>query len=248
MKALLAQGAGFLDTCATLMQRAMNTVPAGVQLSEVITAMDVKPVNVTFDFTPSGQLSLSGKIRVLTPAGTSPPASLTLRLPDHNTHLVPENVTGQSVFGRSSNGYGTTTYFPFESTREGVGNASTFEITGDIAQKRSFAISSEIFVVPSLTSLSGTTLNATIAISAGRSCNDLKFEIAAPLTQLGTLAPLTSRKTVVVDREVEGMDGFAFCQVVAVLEDVPTGLVSIKVIVQGSVADTLLVNGGKAGW
>jgi hypothetical protein len=99
-----------------------------------------------------------------------------------------------------------------------------------------------------LTSLSGTTLNTTIAISAGRSCNDLTVEIAAPLTQPGTLAPLTSRKSIVANKEVKGIDGFAFCQAGAVLEDVPTGLVSIKVIVQGSVADTLLVNGGRAGW
>lgn len=248
MKALLAQGEGFLDTCATLFQRAMNTVPAGVQLGGDINAMDVKPINVTFDFTSSGQLALSGKIRVLTPAGTSPPASLTFRLPDHNTHLLPENATGQSVFGRSGDRYATTTYFPFTSTRASIRNASTFEITGDVAQKHSFAIHSDIFVVPSLTSLSGTMLNATIALSADRSCSELTVEVVAPLTQPGTLAPRTSKKGVVVDKEVEGLDGFAFCRASAVLEGVPTGLVSVKVVVKGNAVDTLLVNGGNAGW
>jgi hypothetical protein len=64
MHALFAQGAGFLDTCAQLMGRAMNTVPLGVQLGEVINAMDVKPINVTYDFSSDGKLTLSGNIRV----------------------------------------------------------------------------------------------------------------------------------------------------------------------------------------
>jgi hypothetical protein len=113
MRTLFAQGAGFLDTCAELMSRAINTVPAGVQLSEPITAMPVKPVNVTYDFGEDGKLMLSGKIRILTPAGTSPPQSLVLRVNDHETKLESEAETGSSVFGHNSNGYGTTTYFPF---------------------------------------------------------------------------------------------------------------------------------------
>jgi hypothetical protein len=67
MRTLFSQGAGFLDTCVDLMGRAMNTVPSGVQLGEVISAMDVKPINVTYDFNSDGKLELSGKIRVRWP-------------------------------------------------------------------------------------------------------------------------------------------------------------------------------------
>jgi hypothetical protein len=64
MNSLLAQGAGFLDTCVTLLERTINTVPARVSLGSQITSMAVKPVNVTYDFGPSNKLQLSGSIRV----------------------------------------------------------------------------------------------------------------------------------------------------------------------------------------
>lgn len=64
MRSLLAQGAGFLDTCVDLMGRAMNTVPSSVHLSQPITALPVKPVNVTYSFGADGKLMLSGRIRV----------------------------------------------------------------------------------------------------------------------------------------------------------------------------------------
>ncbi|KAI4705879.1 hypothetical protein J4E81_000764 [Alternaria sp. BMP 2799] len=111
MQALFAQGTGFLATCAELMGRAINTVPAGIQLSEPITVMQVKPVNVTYDFSKDGKLTLSGKIRILTPAGSSSPRSLTLRVSDDETELEAEAETGSSVFGRSDGEYGTTTLF-----------------------------------------------------------------------------------------------------------------------------------------
>ena len=90
MHALFAQGTGFLDTCVELMSRAINTVPAGVQLGEPVTAILVKPINVTYDFKEDGKLMLSGKIRILTPAGASPPSSLNIRINQHETEIEPE--------------------------------------------------------------------------------------------------------------------------------------------------------------
>lgn len=64
MIALANQGDGFLSTCATLLQRMIETVPKNVVLSDVVSPMDVKPVNVTLDFDAGGNLTLSGYIRV----------------------------------------------------------------------------------------------------------------------------------------------------------------------------------------
>lgn len=64
MRALYAQGIGFLDTCVNLLGRMMNTVPAGVKLGEPIQPMDIKPINVTYDFGSDGKLRFSGRIRV----------------------------------------------------------------------------------------------------------------------------------------------------------------------------------------
>jgi hypothetical protein len=58
------QGEGFLDTCSTLFQRMIETVPKGVVLSDVVSPMPVKPINATLDFDEDGNLIFSGYIRV----------------------------------------------------------------------------------------------------------------------------------------------------------------------------------------
>ena len=64
MIALANQGERFLDTCVTLLERMINTVPKDVSLSDVITPIDVKPINATLDFDTAGNLIFSGYIRV----------------------------------------------------------------------------------------------------------------------------------------------------------------------------------------
>lgn len=67
MRALYARGGGFLDTCVDLMGRMINTVPSGVTLGSPIQPLAIKPINVTYDFDPSGKLELTGRIRVSLP-------------------------------------------------------------------------------------------------------------------------------------------------------------------------------------
>jgi hypothetical protein len=248
MRALFARGAEFLDICADLMGRAMNTVPSGVQLSEVISAMPVKPINVTYDYGSDGLLKLSGKIRILTEAHTSPPSSFTFSIANYDTELIAEPEAGSSVFGRSGSMYGTTTYFPFSIAALSIRNATSFSITAPSISKQRFPITSQIFVVPSLTTLSGRTLNATVAISASISCDNLAVRIAAPFTQPGTLAPKISDMELELGVLTGQADGYGLCHGVRGLDDVPTGAVTIKVSTGGHVVDTLLVNGGAAGW
>lgn len=64
MQELYDQGDGFLDTCADLLGRMVNTVPSNVQLRDPISPMSIKPINVTWDFDIDGQLVLTGNIRV----------------------------------------------------------------------------------------------------------------------------------------------------------------------------------------
>ncbi|KAI4949473.1 hypothetical protein J4E91_005212 [Alternaria rosae] len=248
MHTLFAQGVGFLDTCAELMGRAINTVPAGVQLSESITVMPVKPFNTTFDFGQDGKLTLSGKIRILTPAGSSPPRSLTLRINHHETELVPEAEIGSSVFGRSGGEYGTTTYFPFSLSEYAIQNATSFSVQVPGALEQTFRIDSQAFVVPSLTSMSGTALNVTLSDCKKRSCEDLTILISAPITQRGTLAPKMSEMNVVLSQAKQERRLCTLCEGQIVLPDVPTGLVTIEAFMEGKLVDTLLVNGGQAGW
>jgi hypothetical protein len=64
MLGLAQQGAGFLDTCSTLFQRMVETVPSNVTLTDVISPMEVKPINATLDFDDNGNLIFTGYIRV----------------------------------------------------------------------------------------------------------------------------------------------------------------------------------------
>lgn len=61
---LYQKGQSFLNTCSTLFQRMIETVPRGVILSDVVKPMPLKPINATLDFDTSGNLIFSGLIRV----------------------------------------------------------------------------------------------------------------------------------------------------------------------------------------
>jgi hypothetical protein len=248
MRTLFDQGARFLNTCVELMGRAIDTVPSGVQLSEPVTAMPVKPINVTYDFGEDGRLMLSGKIRILTPAGTLPPLSLNLRINQYETRLEPEAETGSSVFGRSSSGYGTTSYFPFSLSGPSIRNTTSFSVYGPSISEQTFQIVSEMFLVPSLTALRSSSINVTIAMANLQSCSDSTVLAAAPFAQPGTLAPRMSEISMSTGEATAVLDGYTLCQSLAVLQDVPTGLVRVQASVGREAVDTLLINGGTAGW
>ena len=244
MRALLAQGDGFLDTCVQLMARAIDTVPAGVQLGPQIMPLAVKPVNVTYEFGADGKLVLSGRFRVLNAVGEERPGSLKLRVGDDDddagTEISAEAETGQSVFG-------VTTYFPFSLSGASIRNATSFSLSGAGIQHE-FHISSQRFVVPSLTALEGKSVNVTVAIPALDSCDDLTVRIAAPFTQPGTLAPKMDERQVSMSSATEEDNGYRLCVGTEILEKLPTGLLIVEALVGETIVDALLVDGGMAGW
>jgi hypothetical protein len=244
----------------------MDTVPSGVQLGDIIEPMNVKPINVTYDFDSDGKLKLSGRIRVsrdvlshmkdefwltsfhqiLTAAGTSSPETLTLSVSGRDTNIIAENATGTSVFGRNGNVFGTTTYFSFSLSEPTIRNATSFFVAG-----QSFPINSEIFTIPSLTTLQGSMLTATIAIATSGSCDNLTVQIAAPFSQAESLAPKID-----VNEFGPGSlvckagpsDEYTFCETSWQMDHLSPGAVVVKVLVGGKVIDTLLVDREVAGW
>jgi hypothetical protein len=241
MRALFAQGTGFLDTCVDLMGRAIDTVPSGVQLGDPITPMPVKPINVTYDFGPDGDVVLYGMIRILTASDAAPPAHLDLHVYGHNSRLVPEAETGRSVFG-------TTTYFPFSLSGSTIWNTTSFTVSGSTISEHVFQHDSRIFIVPSMTYLNDENINATIAISKLDNCTKFKLSISTSSTQQGTLAPKMSKQVVELKEAAGSGNDYRVCTAESVLKGVPTGLVTLNVLAGEKVVDTLLVNGGNAGW
>jgi hypothetical protein len=248
MQALYDQGEDFLTTCVVLMGRAMDTVPSGVQLGEPIDAMPIKPINMTFDFDRNGNLKLSGKIRILSSASEAPPSSLNLKISDKEIELVPEPAMGSSVFGRTGNRYGGTTYFHFETVGVHLQNATSFSIRASTTATQIFEISSHTLIVPSLTTLSGSTVNVTIAITPPHSCKEFAVEVAAPFSQTGTLAPRIRKDAISLSEIENEIDGYEFCHGFLELSHIPTGMTIVTVVEGGKIIDTLLLNGGTAGW
>jgi hypothetical protein len=127
-----------------------------------------------------------------------------------------------------------------------IRNATSFSVAG-----QSFPIHSEIFTIPSLTALSKGVLTTTIAIALSRSCGDFAVEIAAPFSQASSLAPKIHIKEVgpgALVRKAGVFDNYALCETSWQMDDSSTGAIAVKVLVGGKVVDTLLVDGGVAGW
>ena len=61
---LATQCPSFLNTCANMLQRMIETVPKAAILSDIIHPQTIKPINVTLDLDPQGGLSFTGVIRV----------------------------------------------------------------------------------------------------------------------------------------------------------------------------------------
>jgi len=244
MQSLYAQGnSGFLNTCVKLFEKAINTVPSGVQLGDQITPLAIKPINVTFDL-QNASLVLSGNIRILTPVNQQPPASLTLRFASKTLQVPAVIATGFSIFGN-------TTYFPFSVTGKDALTPS-FTVSGPSISAQTFQLPTQAAVIPSMTTLTGSSLNATIAVLQGK-CSDYSVSFAAPVVQPLTLAPKIVAATVTLQSLYLGQSGWSglqggLCGGVVDLGNVPTGLVNVKVSKQGKVLDTLMVSGGNAGW
>jgi hypothetical protein len=167
---------------------------------------------------------------------------LTLQIGSNKYNLTSASTTGSSVFGASSGAYGTTTYFPFSLTQDVIRDATSYSVSGT-----KFDLQPQTFVIPSLTTISGSFVKASVA-SSGHACSSLSVQASAPVKQSGTLAPKVVQVSGTLVKASTRLDGYGLCYATIQLPDIPTGLVNVKVAVSGKVVDTLFVNGGAAGW
>lgn len=162
MTKLAQQGDGFLDTCSNLFQRMVETVPSNVVLSDVVSPMDIKPINATLDIDAAGNLVFTGFIRVLSSSASVAPKSISLLTSQSKPiSLIPESTLGTNVFG-------VTTFFPFNIGITNQNSFHSFTVLGP-GPAKTFAVQSSTFVIPSLslsTSETTTLVNFTVAISS----------------------------------------------------------------------------------
>ncbi|KAL3420243.1 WSC domain-containing protein-like protein 1 [Phlyctema vagabunda] len=218
------QGNGFMDTCKTLLQRMIDTVPEGVELGKVISPMDVKPINTTLDFDTRGNLILKGTIRTIS---TSSP-SLILRS-DYNKPLT---LHAETSIGISA--FGTTRFYPFNLVISP--STTSFNVAGE-----TFEVQTRAFTVPSISTVSADGTSVLFTIAASQGLDDVPtVMVSAPLPQMGTLGP----KVVGFDCELKfsrKLAGYDIYEGDVDFGDVRTGKVSIETSVDGGIVDVALL-------
>lgn len=260
MVKLAQQGEGFLDTCSTLFQRMVETVPSNVVLSDVTSPMDIKPVNATLDFDSAGRLIFTGYIRVghsyhlavvmlivqvLSSSASTAPKSLSLLTSQSKTtSLIPEPTLGTNVFG-------VTTFFPFDISIDDPEAFQSFTVEGQ-GPAKTFAVQSSAFVVPSITSSTSnttTSVNFTIAVFSPSYAKRLfsrgstpTVSVQAPVGQMGTLGPAISTFSNVAVSKGGSKSGYTLWSGLVDAGNNVTGPVSVAVLdSKGDELDILFV-------
>ncbi|RYC61051.1 hypothetical protein CHU98_g5166 [Xylaria longipes] len=240
MKTLYSQGEdGFLDTCVDLLGRMIDTVPASVSLQDAIQPMSIKPINVTWDITENGTLALSGRVRILDK--TSQERTVAIIFSNgYNETLTIEDATGRSVFGE-------TQFAPFVIDHSRIGGSSSFSIVAGGLEAETFDIQDNYSIVPSLSTVQGTSVKVTMAVREGVRDSGLSANITVPTAQPLTLGPKMNSSEIKLQKITGGPKGFVLWQGNADIEQL-TGAVSIRLTRDGETIDTLLLDGGVAGW
>lgn len=108
-----------------------------------------------------------------------------------------------------------------------------------------FAVQTQAFVVPSLSSLSpsGSSANVTVALrsSSEYSTPTLDVRVSVPLPQLGTLGPNVVAFDAVGLAKVGQVAGYVLWEGSVVFGGVSTGGVTVEVMDDGNVVDTTLL-------
>ncbi|KAH8900679.1 heme peroxidase [Thozetella sp. PMI_491] len=137
--AAMTEDAIFRQKCYTIFERMINTVPSTVTLSDPVTPLTWKAVDVALDVDSAGTVSVSGMIRNLC-TDVAPPESVA-----YITVTSAGNSSEQSTGAATGNGtslFGSTTYWSFNSTISSPGTTSL-----DF-QDVSYPINDNIFVLP----------------------------------------------------------------------------------------------------
>ncbi|KAK6953312.1 hypothetical protein Daesc_005614 [Daldinia eschscholtzii] len=251
MLELYAQGNEFQDTCVDLLSRMLNTVPSGVKLQPEIAPSLIKPINVTWDVTSDGQLTLSGKIRMLYAGEVSKdPVSITFSN-SHTEIMAPEDNLGTSAFKlNDSQTNATTQYLPFSIPSAKLSGASSFAIAAKGFEIQSFPIQDKAFIIPSLTRFADGTVSITVAARTDRDDFDpsqIFVKVSTPVAQPLTLAPKVVRTDVQLGKGESPLEDIDYWSGSVSIES-PTGAVSVTLLSGEDVIDTLLLDAGVAGW
>ncbi|GAB1317438.1 Peroxidase [Madurella fahalii] len=208
MRKLASSQSFFLETCSHLFQRMIDTVPKGVQLSGVITPISLKPDNIFIAISDSGNMTITGEIRIrtddrplpgsrqvlihFTPAEASSPA-----IPAAVAVKLHENTTGYHPYSPTFEWWNFTMSAPISRryssfTVEVVddGNSTVYSNGGN-----GFPVETDI--IPQTRLSCGTvsfmrkdyTFNLTVAVRDDARFQQITMTVPLPLPQEGSMVP-----------------------------------------------------------
>ncbi|KAJ7290599.1 heme peroxidase [Mycena rebaudengoi] len=184
----------FISTCVSLLTRMIHTTPASVQLTDIITPNEVKPVNVSLAVDPAGRVQFSGYVRLLSStfnAADRVRITWTSRTGATSTAFTTNAITVQT--GNSSM-FGTTFYHVFNTSIDPAYGISAFKITvlkGQSTQIFSndgvgYALEDGVVFLPHDTIVgSDGTLSVHAAVLTAVGAQNVTALISAPSPQLG---------------------------------------------------------------
>lgn len=170
-----------------------------------------------------------------------------------------ESITLELEREEGSSVYGNTSYYSFSSPVHQDKAYTALEIKQEgNSTLASFPLQSDIFVVPSKTSMEGSKVTFTVAIrtagepSSPSSSSPPEITISAPSRQQGTLAPKSIRyKADVRPATTIAASGYQFWEGSVDLDAPTTGAVAVLAAGTaegGEVHDVLYLSAGVAGW
>lgn len=211
----------------------INTVPATVTLSDPVTPLIWKGVNVIMDINSTGTVSVSGLIRNLYTSITPPEViSYTTTSAAGNS----SNYTSDTASGNGTSLYGSTQYWPFNSTITQGTTSLNFE---DV----SYPINDEIFILPAQSLVNSTTNSVTLraaSLTSLASSNEMTGVLYVPTAVQGALN--NAIQNVTVSMSEYGTAGNYTLYEGSVVTTTVARSVIAKVIMGDSASRTLKIN------
>ncbi|KAJ6592528.1 heme peroxidase [Mycena capillaripes] len=214
LQGLAESSSKFISTCVSLLTRMIDTTPASVQLTEIITPNVVKPVNISLEVDPVGRLQFSGYIRLLSTTFAAAHQVRITWISRNGTSSAAFATDATAVQTGDSSMFGTTFYHLFNTTIDPAHGISAFKITvllDGSAQifdngGAGFPMQDVAIFLPQMTILaSDGTLSVHAAVFTAVEAQNVTAIISAPSPQLGTISPTIAMS--MIDFEKDGSRG-----------------------------------------
>ncbi|KUJ07877.1 heme peroxidase [Mollisia scopiformis] len=185
----ISEESAFQTKCTNLFQRMIDTVPAAVTLSDPITPMTWKAVDLMLDISTAGVVSISGLIRNLYTT-TAPPDTVSYTTTSSGTNSTAQ--TSSTTSGNGTSIFGSTIYWPFNNTLNSPGTTSlNFETI-------TYPVDDTLFILPSQSTVNSSTNEIVLraaALTSSASGTTMTGVFYVPTSQTGTITKKITNTT-----------------------------------------------------